>query len=105
MWHSVKSPQVHHMEKLVKAIVFEGGGVAGVAHSGVLKVLDAQGKLEDVTHWGGSSAGSIAAAACACGLTTEQMQDVKTWINDASYKVSDQVSKLGTEIKKYSANR
>ncbi len=34
---------------------------------------------------------------------TEQMQDVKTWINDASYKVSDQVSKLGTEIKKYSA--
>lgn len=76
MWHSVKSPQVHHMEKLVKAIVFEGGGVAGVAHSGVLKVLDAQGKLEDVTHWGGSSAGSIAAAACACGLTTEQIQDV-----------------------------
>ncbi len=33
---------------------------------------------------------------------TEQMQDVKTWINDASHKLTDQMGKLGVEIKKYS---
>jgi len=32
-----------------------------------------------------------------------QMEDVKGWINDASHKMSDQMSRLGTEIKKYSA--
>lgn len=73
--HTQPAP-VPVIESVCKAVVFEGGGVAGVAHAGVLKVLDVQGKLKEVTHWGGSSAGSIAAAACACGLTTEQIQDV-----------------------------
>ena len=34
---------------------------------------------------------------------TEQMQDVKHWINDASHKMSEQMTKLGAEVKKYSA--
>ena len=33
---------------------------------------------------------------------TAQMEDVKGWINDASHKMSDQVNRLGTEIKKCS---
>ncbi len=35
--------------------------------------------------------------------STEQMKEIKQWVNDALHKVSEQVSQLGAHIKNYSA--
>jgi predicted acylesterase/phospholipase RssA len=43
-------------------LVFEGGGVKGVAYVGALQVLGENDLLEDVTSVAGTSAGSITAA-------------------------------------------
>ena len=34
--------------------------------------------------------------------STEQMKEIKQWVTDASHTVSDQVSHLGAQLKKYS---
>ena len=47
-------------------IVFEGGGVLGVAYIGVIRELYNHGVLNDIHGYAGSSAGSIAAAVLAC---------------------------------------
>jgi NTE family protein len=40
-------------------LVFEGGGVKGVAYGGVLEVLDQQGILDQIQNVAGTSAGAI----------------------------------------------
>jgi NTE family protein len=47
-------------------IVFEGGGVLGVAYIGVIRELYNHGVLNDIHGYAGSSAGSIAATVLAC---------------------------------------
>lgn len=51
---------------LLRGICLEGGGSTGVAHIGALEILDNYDILSRLTHFIGSSAGSIAAAALSC---------------------------------------
>ena len=46
---------------MYKNLVFEGGGVKGIAYAGALKVFDEYGILEQVERVGGASAGAITA--------------------------------------------
>ncbi|MGH2690759.1 MAG: patatin-like phospholipase family protein [Actinomycetota bacterium] len=55
-------------------LVFEGGGVKGVAYVGALQALDERGILPDVRGVAGTSAGAITAALVAVGTTWEQLQ-------------------------------
>lgn len=55
----------------MKGICFQGGGVAGIAHIGVLEKLD----VDEFTHVVGASAGSIVAVAVACRIPVDKIYD------------------------------
>lgn len=57
-------------------LVFEGGGVKGIAYAGALKVLEEQGLTADVEAVAGASAGSIVALAIALGYDAEEVQKI-----------------------------
>lgn len=54
-------------------LVFEGGGVKGIAYAGALGVLEQRGVLPQVTAVAGTSAGAITAALVALGYTPEEL--------------------------------
>ena len=56
-----------------KNLVFEGGGVRGIAYAGALKVLDQRGILRSVERVGGTSVGAITALLLAVGYSTDEM--------------------------------
>lgn len=53
-------------------LVFEGGGVKGIAYVGAMKVLESEGILEKIIRVGGTSAGSINAVLFAAGYSNQQ---------------------------------
>jgi len=55
-------------------LVFEGGGVKGIAYVGALRVLTSHNLLSNFTSFAGSSAGAIVATLLACNATTEYME-------------------------------
>ncbi len=57
-----------------KNLVFEGGGIRGVAYLGALHELSIAGILDGIESFAGTSAGSIAAAILACGGSIEFME-------------------------------
>lgn len=62
----------------VRNLVFQGGGVKGIAYVGVLDALERAGVLATVTHVAGTSAGAITAALVACGATAADLADALT---------------------------
>lgn len=56
-----------------KNLVFEGGGVRGIAYAGALNVLDKRGMLQQVERVGGTSVGAITALLLAVGYSTDEM--------------------------------
>lgn len=56
-----------------KNLVFEGGGVRGIAYAGALNVLDQRGMLRSVEQVGGTSVGAITALLLAVGYSTDDM--------------------------------
>jgi len=60
----------------IRGICLEGGGSTGIAHVGALEVLEDTGILENITHFVGSSAGSIAAAVLSCGADADYMRKI-----------------------------
>ena len=60
----------------IKNLVFEGGGVKGIAHIGALKYMEEQHLLDNVENVIGSSVGSIIATGIAIGLTVDELQKV-----------------------------
>ncbi len=59
-----------------KNIVFEGGGVKGVAYVGAMQVLKDEGILPNIIRVGGTSAGAINATLFALGFTTAQTRKI-----------------------------
>lgn len=57
-------------------LVFEGGGVKGIAYGGALAVLEEKGITERITRVAGTSAGAITAAFVACGLGAAAVGDI-----------------------------
>lgn len=56
-------------------LIFEGGGVKGIAYMGALQVLEQRGILSNITRLGGTSAGAINALLLALGYSNqEQLQ-------------------------------
>lgn len=62
-------------------LVFEGGGVKGIAYSGALKVLQTMGILEKIKRVAGTSAGAITAVLLALGYSVENISGIIKQLN------------------------
>lgn len=69
----------------IKNLVFQGGGVKGIAYVGALQVLQARDLLRSVENVAGTSAGAITAALVAVGATAEEMQSILGSTDFASF--------------------
>ena len=61
---------------MIRNLVFEGGGVKGIAYTGALQALDKVNPLKDVKAYAGTSAGAIMATLLACGCDSGRLQRV-----------------------------
>ncbi len=59
-----------------KNLIFEGGGVKGVAYAGAIKVLEEKGVMSNIVRVGGTSAGAINAVLVGLGYTSAQTLDI-----------------------------
>jgi NTE family protein len=59
----------------IRNLVFQGGGVKGIAYVGVLDALERAGVLATVTRVAGTSAGAITSARVACGASAADLSD------------------------------
>ena len=58
----------------LKHLVFGGCGVRNAAYAGALLALEERGLYSSVTHFAGTSAGSIVASLCAVGYSPEEVR-------------------------------
>jgi NTE family protein len=64
------------MDYHFKNLIFEGGGVKGIAYLGALEVLEAKGILAKIKRVGGTSAGAINAGLLALGYTRSEQDSI-----------------------------
>ena len=57
-------------------LIFEGGGVKGIAYVGALRQLQQRGVLEKIQRVGGTSAGAINAVLLSTGHTLDETEKV-----------------------------
>ena len=67
-------------------LVFEGGGVKGIAYVGAMKVLEKQEILKNIYRVGGTSAGSINAVLFAARFTNQETLDVLNKVDFNDFK-------------------
>jgi len=87
-------------------LVFEGGGVKGLAFCGALEVLEGKGAMPTVKRLAGSSAGAITAGLLACRFTAGEILEEVGKKNFNDFKDSDfgvfrDVKRLMTEYGYY----
>jgi NTE family protein len=69
-------------------LVFEGGGVKGIAYAGALAVLEAKGVLADIHRVAGTSAGAITASLIALGAEADEAREIVAAAPFASFEDS-----------------
>ena len=70
----------------IKALVFNGGGIKGLAYAGALRVLDKQNLLKNIEWVVGTSAGAMFALMVALNYTPEEIEaEIKT-VNFEEFK-------------------
>jgi NTE family protein len=84
-------------------LVFEGGGVKGIAYVGAMQVLEQRQILKDIKRVGGTSAGAINALLFALGYTILEQRDILNSTNfkgfmDDSFGVIRDIERLATEF-------
>ena len=57
-------------------LVFEGGGMKGLAYIGAMRVLEEKGHLSDIKRVGGTSAGAINALIFALGYSIDEQHEI-----------------------------
>jgi NTE family protein len=83
------------MAPQVRNLVFEGGGVKGIAYVGALQTMEQRGLMSHLTRVGGTSAGAINALIVALGYTNmEQLQlmnsvDFRKFMDDSFGAIRD----------------
>lgn len=61
-----------------KYLVFSGGGIKGLSFCGAVDELEKKGILKNITHFAGTSVGSIIASLLAVGFTSQELIDTLT---------------------------
>lgn len=67
-------------------LVFEGGGVKGIAYVGAMKVLEQEGILKQITRVGGTSAGAINAVLFAAGYDSKETFNILNELDFNQFK-------------------
>ncbi len=67
-------------------LVFEGGGVKGIAYVGAMGALERRGLLTNLTRVGGTSAGAINALLMALGYTNREQLDLLRSLDFNAFK-------------------
>lgn len=60
----------------IKNLVFEGGGIRGIAYAGALKALEKHEALDKIENVAGTSVGAIIAALIAVGYTADEIERI-----------------------------
>lgn len=71
------NPNKYHFKNLV----FEGGGVKGIAYVGALDILDQEGIFQDIERVAGTSAGALIAVLVGLGYSTEELKNILWELN------------------------
>jgi NTE family protein len=84
-------------------LVFEGGGVKGLAYVGAMQILENRGILEGIRRCGGASAGAVNALAFALGFTIREQRELLASTDfsefmDRSFGVIRDVRRLAREF-------
>lgn len=74
------------MDYPFRNLVFEGGGVKGIAYVGALQVLEQEGITQNITRVGGTSAGAINALLLAAGFDIPEMKKVMSALDFNKFK-------------------
>ena len=64
------------MSSQFRNLVFEGGGVRGIAYVGAMQVMSQREILKDIARVGGTSAGAINALIFALGYDIQEQRDI-----------------------------
>ena len=72
-----------------KNLVFEGGGVKGIAYVGAVKVLEEKGIMSSIERVGGTSAGAINAVMVGLGYTSAQTMEIMNKLNFTKFMDDD----------------
>lgn len=64
-----------------KNLVFEGGGMAGLAYIGCLKVLEENKVIDNIENFAGTSSGAIMASLVSIGYTSNEIYNITKEIN------------------------
>jgi NTE family protein len=67
-------------------LVFEGGGVKGIAYVGAMKVLEKEGILKNINRVDGTSAGSINAVLFAAGYSNKETLEILSELDFNDFK-------------------
>ncbi len=86
-----------------KNLVFEGGGVKGIAYVGAMEVLEKRGILKDLIRIGGTSAGAINAVLLGLNYTLAETREILSQLNfrrflDDSWGIIRDTNRLITEF-------
>lgn len=86
-----------------KNLVFEGGGVKGIAYVGAMEVLDSKGILKEIQRVGGTSAGAINAVLLGLNYSVVETRDILSKLNfrrflDDSWGIIRDTNRLITEF-------
>lgn len=66
----------HAQNKIYENLVFEGGGVRGIAYAGVIKQLEDANILQNIKNVGGTSAGAITALMVSLGYSSQEIYKI-----------------------------
>jgi len=84
-------------------LVFEGGGVKGIAYIGAMSILEGRSLLDNIRRVGGTSAGAINALVYALGYDLNEQKDIlrstdfKTFMDDSFGMIRD-IRRLAKEF-------
>jgi len=75
------------MEKYCfRNLVFEGGGVKGIAYAGALEILEKKGCMAQIKKVAGTSAGAISATLVALNYSSKEIENILRETNFSSFK-------------------
>lgn len=95
------------MKTQFRNLVFEGGGVKGIAYVGAMQILDQRGHLSGILRVGGTSAGAINSLIFALGYSIQEQRDIldstdfKKFMDDSFGIVRD----INRVVKKFGWNK
>src|SRR5688572_3347838 len=82
------------MSYTFRNLVFEGGGVKGIAYGGALEVLNSMNILRDIERVAGTSAGAINATLLALGYSTADVSRIIASTNFKDFEDGNIVTEL-----------